>query len=82
MISLNSNRENQRYRVDQISAKSLKGNPLDSPVKRDLAIYLPPRYFEVKKERYSTVYLLQRALRIVECERALSITCYLIYFIC
>jgi len=58
MTLFNSNTKNQRYLVNQIHAKSLEGNPLNAPVKRDLTIYLPPNYFEAKNERYSTVYFL------------------------
>jgi S-formylglutathione hydrolase FrmB len=49
---------NKRYRIDKIHAKSLEGNPLNSPVERDLNIYLPPGYFESKDDKYPVVYYL------------------------
>jgi hypothetical protein len=58
MPVVNSNSKNKRYLVDQIHARSLERNPLGAPVQRDLAIYLPPNYFENENERYPTVYFL------------------------
>ena len=49
---------NERYRIDNFHAKSLENNPLNSPVDRDINIYLPPGYFEDDKRRYSVIYLL------------------------
>ena len=49
---------NERYRIDNFHAKSLENNPLNSPVERDINIYLPPGYFEDDKRRYSVIYLL------------------------
>jgi enterochelin esterase-like enzyme len=48
-----------RYRVDAIHAKSLEGNPINSPVDRDLSIYLPPDYFDSGDKRYPVIYFLQ-----------------------
>ncbi|MFX0000916.1 MAG: alpha/beta hydrolase, partial [Candidatus Hermodarchaeota archaeon] len=38
--------------------KSLENNPLNSPVDRDINIYLPPRYFEDAEKRYPVIYYL------------------------
>ena len=48
----------RRYRVDAFEAASLKGNPLGSPVRRAVHIYLPPGYFEEPRRLYPVVYLL------------------------
>ncbi|MFX1475126.1 MAG: alpha/beta hydrolase [Promethearchaeota archaeon] len=50
--------DDSRYRVDTFHAVSLEGNPLGSPVDRDVAIYLPPSYFDEPEERYPVVYFL------------------------
>ncbi len=47
-----------RYRVDVIHAKSLEGNPINSPVDRELYVYLPPDYFESGDRRYPVVVYL------------------------
>ncbi|MFB0561378.1 MAG: alpha/beta hydrolase [Candidatus Lokiarchaeia archaeon] len=49
----------ERYRIDVIHAKSLEGNPINSPVDRDLYVYLPPGYFESEDKRYPVIYFLQ-----------------------
>jgi len=49
---------NERYRIDKFHAKSLENNPLNSPVDRDINIYLPPRYFEDSSKRFPVIYLL------------------------
>ena len=49
---------NERYRIDNFHAKSLENNPLNSPVDRDINIYLPPGYFEDNSKRFPVVYLL------------------------
>ena len=48
----------QRYRLDKIHAASLEGNPVNSPVDRDLFIYLPPDYYDPGNKKYPVVYLL------------------------
>ncbi len=48
----------ERYKIDVFHAKSLEGNPLNSPVDRELYIYLPPNYFESEDRRYPVVYFL------------------------
>ncbi len=50
--------KHERYRLDTFRAGSLAGNPLDSPVQRDIHIYLPPGYYDSKMERYPVVYFL------------------------
>ncbi|MEM2134803.1 MAG: alpha/beta hydrolase-fold protein [Candidatus Jordarchaeaceae archaeon] len=50
--------DGDRYRVDVIHAKSLEGNPINSPVDRELYVYLPPDYFESKDKRYPVVIFL------------------------
>jgi len=47
-----------RYRIDEFSAASLAGNPLNSPAERHIHIYLPPGYYENPLERYPVVYFL------------------------
>ncbi|UCC20824.1 MAG: hypothetical protein JSV62_05970 [Promethearchaeota archaeon] len=49
---------NERYRIDNFHAKSLENNPLNSPVDRDINIYLPPGYFEDKDKRFPVIYFL------------------------
>ncbi len=58
MTSANPSKDDSRYRVDTIHATSLEGNPLGSPVDRNIAIYLPPSYFDEPSERYPVVYFL------------------------
>ena len=48
----------ERYKSETISASHLEGNPLGSPGKRELNVYLPPGYYESQDEKYSVVYLL------------------------
>ncbi|MHA1604931.1 MAG: alpha/beta hydrolase [Candidatus Freyarchaeota archaeon] len=48
----------ERDRTDVIHTKSLEGNPINSPVDREVCVYLPPRYFE-SDERYPVIYFLQ-----------------------
>ncbi|MBY8992093.1 MAG: hypothetical protein KGD58_15215 [Candidatus Lokiarchaeota archaeon] len=50
--------KNPRYLIDTIHAKSLEDNPLNSPVNRDLHIYLPPDYFENEETRFPVIYYL------------------------
>jgi len=50
--------KNDRYRVDRFHAGSLEGNPLQSPVDRDIHIYLPPGYYDSGDRRYPVVYQL------------------------
>ena len=56
LIVMSENKE--RYRIDNFHSQSLEGNPLNSPADRDINIYLPPGYFEMKNERYPVIYLL------------------------
>jgi len=53
-----SSEDRERYRTDRLHAKSLENNPLNSPVDRDLVVYLPPGYFESKDRRYPVIYFL------------------------
>jgi predicted alpha/beta superfamily hydrolase len=55
---LSKNQRNDRYIIDNFRAKSLEGNPLNSPVNRDLRIYLPPNYFDSEDTRYPVIYFL------------------------
>ena len=48
----------ERYRSETINASQLAGNPLGSPATRDLAVYLPPGYYQSADKRYPVVYLL------------------------
>jgi enterochelin esterase-like enzyme len=48
----------KRYRMDSFRARSLEGNPLGSPARRNILIYLPPGYFDSDKARYPVVYFL------------------------
>jgi S-formylglutathione hydrolase FrmB len=52
------NEQNKRFIIDQFKAKSLEGNPLNSPVIRDLRIYLPPSYYDSETTRYPVLYYL------------------------
>ncbi len=47
-----------RYETDVIDAIHLEGNPLGSLAKRELAVYLPPGYYQSEDKRYPVVYLL------------------------
>ena len=47
-----------RYLVDNIKASNLEGNLLNSPVERDLRIYLPPGYYDNEEKRYPVIYFL------------------------
>ena len=47
-----------RYRIEQFHAKSLEGNPLSSPVNRDISVYLPPGYHENSSTTYPVIYFL------------------------
>ncbi|MFX0141981.1 MAG: alpha/beta hydrolase-fold protein [Candidatus Hodarchaeota archaeon] len=49
---------NERYRIDNFHAKSLENNPLNSPVDRDINIYLPPGYFKDNSKRFPVIYYL------------------------
>jgi enterochelin esterase-like enzyme len=49
---------NERYIIDTFRAKSLESNPLNSPVDRDLRIYLPPNYYDSGDTRYPVLYFL------------------------
>jgi S-formylglutathione hydrolase len=48
----------KRYRIDRFHATSLENNPLNSPVERDVHVYLPPGYFESENRRYPVIYFL------------------------
>ncbi len=48
----------KRYRIDTVHAKSLDGNPLNSPADRELRVYLPPGYYESGQKRYPVIYYL------------------------
>ncbi len=48
----------KRFRIDKIHAKSLEGNPINSPVERDIRIYLPPGYYESEDQKYPVIYFL------------------------
>ncbi|MFW9940544.1 MAG: alpha/beta hydrolase [Candidatus Thorarchaeota archaeon] len=48
----------QRYLVDTIHAKSLEDNPLNSPLNRDLHIYLPPDYYENEDTKFPVIFYL------------------------
>jgi enterochelin esterase-like enzyme len=52
------NDKRKRYRLEPLYAPSLAGNPLGSPVRRGIHIYLPPGYFDSQKTRYPVVYFL------------------------
>ena len=47
-----------RYRIERFHAKSLEGNPLSSPVDRDILVYLPPEYDNNTSNSYPVIYLL------------------------
>ncbi|MHA1488491.1 MAG: alpha/beta hydrolase-fold protein [Promethearchaeota archaeon] len=36
----------------------MDGNPLNSPADRDISIYLPPEYYNLKEKRYPVIYFL------------------------
>ena len=55
---MSKNQQNKRYVIDTFRAVSLEGNPLKSPVDRDLRIYLPPDYFESENVRFPVIYYL------------------------
>jgi S-formylglutathione hydrolase FrmB len=55
---MNNKKENKRYQIFSFKAKSLMDNPIDSPVERKLAIYLPPDYLDSKKKRYPVIYFI------------------------
>lgn len=48
----------KRYLRVKFHAKSLEGNPLGSPVDRELAVYLPPKYYDDESLRYPVIYYL------------------------
>jgi pimeloyl-ACP methyl ester carboxylesterase len=50
--------QKNRYRIDEFHAKSLEGNPLKSPVDRNIHVYLPPGYYEHDELRYPVIYFL------------------------
>jgi enterochelin esterase-like enzyme len=50
--------ETDRYRIDRVYAPSLENNPLNSPVERDLHVYLPPDYFTSDSQCYPVIYCL------------------------
>ncbi|MBD3338667.1 MAG: hypothetical protein GF353_06150 [Candidatus Lokiarchaeota archaeon] len=54
---MSADKTNERYQIVSFKAKSLKNNPIDSPVERKLAVYLPPDYFETER-RYPVVYFI------------------------
>ncbi len=45
-----------RYLIISFHGASLEGNPINSPVDRDLHIYLPLKYHEDSKKRYPVIY--------------------------
>ena len=47
---MSENTLNERYQVINFKAKTLEKNPINSPVERKLAIYLPPDYFKTDKK--------------------------------
>ena len=49
---------NERYKIDNFLSKALEGNPLNSPINRDLKIFLPPGYFESEDKRYPSIYFI------------------------
>ncbi|NHJ21745.1 MAG: hypothetical protein EAX91_12430 [Candidatus Lokiarchaeota archaeon] len=51
-------KQNKRYIIDNFRAKNLEDNPLNSPVDRDLRIYLPPDYYESDDTKYPVLYFL------------------------
>ncbi|MFW9943309.1 MAG: alpha/beta hydrolase [Candidatus Thorarchaeota archaeon] len=50
--------KNERYIIENFFAKSLENNPLNSPINRDLRIYLPPDYFDSINKHYPVIYYL------------------------
>ena len=55
---MDEKQQNERYIIDNFRAKSLENNPLNSPVDRDLRIYLPPNYFDSSDTKYPVLYFL------------------------
>jgi pimeloyl-ACP methyl ester carboxylesterase len=55
---LSESQQNTRYIIDNFRSVSLEENPLNSPVERDLRIYLPPNYFDLGGKRYPVIYYL------------------------
>ncbi|MFW9772215.1 MAG: alpha/beta hydrolase [Candidatus Heimdallarchaeota archaeon] len=51
-------KKEDRYIIDNFHAKSLENNPLNSPVDRDINIYLPPDYYEDTDVKYPVIYFL------------------------
>ncbi|MFX0047117.1 MAG: alpha/beta hydrolase [Candidatus Hermodarchaeota archaeon] len=51
-------KQNKRYIIDNFRAKNLEDNPLNSPVDRDLRIYLPPDYYDSDDTKYPVLYFL------------------------
>ncbi len=49
---------NNRYKVNIVTSKSLEGNPLESPIERELNVYLPPDYFDVGAKKYPVIYFI------------------------
>lgn len=58
MIKLSKTALEKRYRTDTFHSKCLEGNPLNSPVERDIRIYFPPGYYENEDKRYPVIYYL------------------------
>jgi len=54
---MSENISNKRYHIISFRAKSLENNPINSPIERKLAIYLPPNYFETNKD-FPVVYFI------------------------
>ena len=55
---MSESQQNTRYIIDSFRSTSLENNPLNSPVERDLRIFLPPNYFESGDKRYPVIYYL------------------------
>jgi enterochelin esterase-like enzyme len=55
---MDEKQQDKRYIIDIFRAKSLENNPLNSPVDRDLRIYLPPNYFDSSDTKYPVLYFL------------------------
>jgi hypothetical protein len=49
---------NKRYQIVSFRSKSLENNPINSPVERQLAVYLPPDYFESLEKMYPVIYFI------------------------
>ena len=54
---MNEVNSNKRYQIRSFRANSLLNNPINSPIERKLAIYLPPDYFESEKH-YPVIYFI------------------------